>query len=74
MIRNKAKVKEVIKHNPQISEPVRGFPSTGHMFANADTTLTAISAQYQYITHGSTTVFIQSPRVQDEEDLYWVRS
>jgi hypothetical protein len=40
------KVKEVIKHSSKVSEPVRGFPSTGHMFAIADSTLTAISAQY----------------------------
>jgi hypothetical protein len=46
MIRNKAKVKEVIKHNPKISEPVLENSSTGHMFANADSTLSAISTPY----------------------------
>ena len=44
--KKQSKGKRVIKHNPKISEPVLGFPSTGHMFANADSTLTAISAQY----------------------------
>jgi hypothetical protein len=46
VIRNEAKVKEVIKHNPKISKPVLEFSSTGHMFANADSTLSAISTPY----------------------------
>jgi hypothetical protein len=55
----KQKVK-VIKHNPKISEPMLKYSSTGHCFANTNSTLTAsFSAQYQYTAHGSATVFIQ---------------
>ena len=54
----KQKVK-VIKHNPKISEPMLKYSSTGHRFANTNSTLTAsFSAQYQYTAHGSATVFI----------------
>ena len=54
----KQKVK-VRKHNPKISEPMPKYLSTGHRFANTNSTLTAsFSAQYQYPPYGSATVFM----------------